>query len=257
MRKDLFRTGMWVYILLVFQVVWHAANVNAFDAQAIVKASFDYWRGKTSVAIVDMTIHRPTWERIVTIKAWTRGEEDSIFRIMAPAKDKDNGTLKKGKNMWMYNPKINRVIKIPPSMMSQSWMGSDFSNDDLSKTDSLLSDYVHEIIGTETHDGKTVYLIQSRPKPDAPVVWGMQKLKIREDHIFLEQAFFDEDLKPVRAMSAHQIQMLGNRLFPKKWRMQKVDVPDEYTLLEYKELSFDDNLPDRLFTLSNLRNPGR
>jgi outer membrane lipoprotein-sorting protein len=136
-------------------------------------------------------------------------------------------------------------------------MGSDFSNDDLSKTDSLLSDYVHEIIGTETHDGKTVYLIQSRPKPDAPVVWGMQKLKIREDHIFLEQAFFDEDLKPVRAMSAHQIQMLGNRLFPKKWRMQKVDVPDEYTLLEYKELSFDDNLPDRLFTLSNLRNPGR
>jgi outer membrane lipoprotein-sorting protein len=257
MRKDLFRTRMRVYVLVVFPMVWPAAHVNALDAQAIVKASFDYWRGNTSVAIVDMTVHRPTWERIVTIKAWTRGEEDSIFRIIAPAKDKDNGTLKKGKNMWIYNPKINRVIKIPPSMMSQSWMGSDFSNDDLSKTDSLLHDYAHEIIGTETHLGKTVYLIQSTPKPDAPVVWGMQKLRIREDHIFLEQAFFDEDLKPVRVMSAHQIQMLGNRLFPKNWRMQKVDVADEYTLLEYKELSFNDNLPDWLFTLSNLRNPRR
>jgi outer membrane lipoprotein-sorting protein len=257
MRKDLFIAGRWLYVMVVFPMVLYAAHVNALDAQAIVKASFDYWRGKTSVAVVDMTIHRPTWERIVTIKAWTRGEEDSIFRIIAPAKDKDNGTLKKGKNMWMYNPKINRVIKIPPSMMSQSWMGSDFSNDDLSKTDSLLHDYVHEIVGTETHDGQTVYVIRSMPKPDAPVVWGMQKLKIREDHIFLEQVFFDEELKPVRIMSAKQIQKLGNRLFPKNWKMQKTDVKDEYTFLEYKELSFDDNLPDRIFTLSNLRNPKR
>jgi outer membrane lipoprotein-sorting protein len=244
-------------MMLVFQMAWPATHAYALDALAVVKASFDYWRGQTSISIVDMTIHRPNWERIVTIKAWTKGEKDSIFRIIAPAKDKDNGTLKRGKNMWMYNPKINRVIKIPPSMMSQSWMGSDFSNDDLSKTDSLLRDYTHEVIGTETHDGKTVYLIRSMPKPDAPVVWGMQKLKIREDHIFLEQVFFDEELKPVRIMSAHQIQMLGNRLFPKKWKMQKVDIPDEYTLLEYKELSFDEDLPERLFALSNLRNPKR
>jgi outer membrane lipoprotein-sorting protein len=257
MRKDLFIAGRWLYVMVVFPMVLYAAHANALDAQAIVKASFDYWRGNTSVAVVDMTIHRPTWERIVTMKVWTRGEEDSIFRIIAPAKDKDNGTLKKGKNMWMYNPKINRVIKIPPSMMSQSWMGSDFSNDDLSKTDSLLHDYVHEIVGTETHEGQTVYVIRSVPKPDAPVVWGMQKLKIRADHIFLEQVFFDEELKPVRVMSAHQIQTLGNRLFPKNWKMQKMDVQDEYTFLEYKELSFDDNLPDWIFTLSNLRNPKR
>jgi hypothetical protein len=85
----------------------------------------------------------------------------------------------------------------------------------------------------------------------------MQKLKIRADHIFLEQAFFDEDLEPVRIMAARQIQMLGNRLFPRKWRMQKVDAPDQYTLLEYRELSFDEKLPDRLFTLSNLKSPRR
>jgi len=257
MRKSLFRTGIRLDMVLVFAMMCPAGQLSALDAQAIVKDSFDYWRGQTSVSIVDMTIHRPNWERVVTIKAWTKGEEDSLFRIIAPAKDKDNGTLKKGKNMWMYNPKINRVIKIPPSMMSQSWLGSDFSNNDLSKTDSLLHEYTHGIIGTETHDGQTVYIIQSIPKPAAPVVWGMQKLKIREDHIFLEQAFFDENRQPVRVMSAHAIQMLGNRLFPKKWKMQKVDVTDEYTLLEYRELSFNEELPDGLFTLSNLRNPRR
>jgi outer membrane lipoprotein-sorting protein len=159
--------------------------------------------------------------------------------------------------MWIYNPKVNRVIKVPPSMMSQSWMGSDFSNNDLAKSDSLLNDYVHTLIGTETHDGKTVYLIKSMPKPDAPVVWGMQKLKIRKDLIWLSQEYFDEDLKPVKVMTALRIQMLGGKLFPKVWRMQKFGEKDRYTQLDYKDLTFKPNLPDRLFTLANLRNPQR
>jgi outer membrane lipoprotein-sorting protein len=214
-------------------------------------------RGKTSVCTVDMTIHRPDWERTITIKAWTKGQNDSIFRIIAPPKDHGNGTLKKKREMWMYNPKVNRVIKIPPSMMSQAWMGSDFSNDDLSKTESLIKDYSHTIIGTETHEGKKVYVIKSTPKPGAPVVWGMQRLKIREDHIFLTQEFYDEDLKLVKALTTLQIQMLGGKLFPRVWKMQKADVKDEYTLLKYKELTFDQNLPDRLFTLSSLKIPRR
>ena len=146
---------------------------HGVDAGSIVEDSFKYIRGKASIATVVMTIHRPEWERKMTIKTWTRGQTDSLFYIDAPAKDHGNGTLKKGREMWMYNPKINRVIKVPPSMMSQSWMGSDFSNNDLAKSDSLLTDYSHSIIGTETHDGLTVYLIKSMPKPEAPVVWGM------------------------------------------------------------------------------------
>lgn len=159
--------------------------------------------------------------------------------------------------MWIYNPKVNRVIKLPPSMMSQSWMGSDFSNNDLAKSDSLIKDYSHSLIGTETHEGKKVYVIKSMPKPEAPVVWGMQELKIREDHIFLSEAFYDEDLKLVKIMTAYDIQMLGDRLFPKVWRMQKGDAEDEYTELSYSELSFKEDLPANLFTLSNLRNPRR
>lgn len=232
-------------------------DAGAQDAQTLVEKSFNYMRGKTSTATVEMVIHRPEWERVATIKAWTRGEQDSIFWITAPPKDKGNGTLKRGREMWLYNPKVNRVIKIPPSMMSQAWMGSDFSNDDLSKTDSLLHDYSHTIIGTETHEGKNVYLIQSMPKPDAPVVWGMQKLKIREDSIFLEQDFYDEDHELVKALTTLQIQLLGGRLLPRVWKMQKADAQGEYTLLEYREITFDQPLSDSLFSLSSLKRPRR
>lgn len=241
--------------LSLFLFFGPSTDTKAQDAQAIVQASFDYWRGKASVATVEMTIHRPDWNRTMTIKAWTKGKSDSIFFISAPPKDKGNGTLKKGKEMWMYNPKVNRVIKIPPSMMSQAWMGSDFSNDDLAKSDSILDDYTHTLVGTETHEGKKVYVIKSMPKPTAPVVWGMQRLKIREDHILLQEEFYDEDLALVKAMTGTQIQMMGGRLFPIVWRMQKADVEDEYTELTYQELEFKDALPDNLFTLSNLRNP--
>jgi outer membrane lipoprotein-sorting protein len=235
---------------------WSLALIRpacALDADGIVKAGFDYWRGKASIATVQMLIHREDWQRTMTIKAWTRGQKESLFYITAPPKDYGNGTLKKGREMWLFNPKVNRVIKVPPSMMSQSWMGSDFSNNDLAKSDSLLLDYNHSIIGTETHAGKKVYVIKSIPKPNAPVVWGMQQLKIREDQIWLSEEFFDEDLKPVKIMTAMEIQMLGGKLFPKVWRMRNVDEENRYTQLSYESLEFKSSLPDRLFTLSSLK----
>jgi hypothetical protein len=141
-------------------------------------------------------------------------------------------------------------------MMSQAWMGSDFSNNDLSKTDSLIKDYTHKITGTETQAGKKVYLVESIPKPDAPVIWGMLRLKIREDYILLAEAFYDEDLALVKGMVTLDIQMMGGKLFPKKWKMAKAETRDEeYTVLEYQELAFLDDLSARLFTLSNLKNP--
>ena len=200
-------------IAILFLILTLKAPCSALDAGRIVSDGFDYWRGKASISTVEMQIHREDWERSMTIRAWTRGQKDSLFYITAPPKDYGNGTLKKGREMWIYNPKVNRVIKVPPSMMSQSWMGSDFSNNDLAKSDSLLLDYTHSIIGTETHEGKTVYVIKSIPKPNAPVVWGMQRLKIREDQIWLSEEFFDEDLQPVKIMTAMEIQMLGNGHF--------------------------------------------
>ncbi len=232
----------------------------------LVKKSFYYMRGTASISTVEMIVHRPEWERHMTINAWTRGDKNSIFFITAPPKDNGNGTLKKGRGMWIFNPKINRTIKLPPSMMSQSWMGSDFSNNDLSKTDSLLKDYTHRIVRTETENSLKIYTIDSTPKPDAPVIWGKLQLEIRQDFILLKEVYYDEDSKPVKILTTGDIQMMGNRLFPVMWKMQKaesvesddsVNSKDKYTLLIYKKIKFVPDLPERLFTLSNLKNPGK
>lgn len=243
--------------LILLGLVSSGTAAGGMDAQSLVKASVKYYRGNASVATVDMIIHRPRWERVMTIKGWTRGRKDSLFTITAPPKDEGNGTLKRGIEMWTYNPKVNRVIKLPPSMMSQAWMGSDFSNNDLAKSDSIVDEYTHRIAGLETHEGKRVFIVESIPKPNAPVVWGMQRLKIREDYILLAEEFYDEDLALVKAMTGEQIQMMGGRLFPKVWKMQKAGTDDEYTLLHYRDLEFMDDLPESLFTLSELRKPRR
>lgn len=247
------RKFLLIALILPVVAIFSGTCAAAQDAEGLVQAAFDYFRGRTSISLVDMTVHRSDWERALTIKAWTKGKDRSLFRIVAPPKDKGNGTLKKGREMWLYNPKINRVIKIPPSMMSQAWMGSDFSNNDLSKSDSLIRDYQHQIVGTERHEGKKVYIIESMPKPSAPVIWGMQRLKIREDLIFLEQVFYDEDLQPVKAMTTDDIRMLGGKLFARKWKMQKTGAENEYTMLVYRKLSFDRPLRERVFSLTTLR----
>ena len=262
MKNDCARKVLWVkgkvlILFLVSAVSSLPGIAGAQDAQSLVRAAFDYFRGKTSFSVVEMTIHRADWERKMTMKGWTKGLDKSLIIITAPPKDEGNGTLKKGQEMWIYNPKVNRVIKIPPSMMAQSWMGSDFSNNDLAKSDTLIHDYNHSLTGSATEGGKKVYFIESKPKPQAPVVWGMQRLKIREDYILLEQVFYDEYLKPVKILSAHDIQMLGGKLFPKIMRMQKADEKEEYTMLEYRELTFGVDIDDSLFTLSSLRTQRR
>jgi outer membrane lipoprotein-sorting protein len=235
----------------------HAAAAEQTDAERLVSRAVAYYRGNASYAVIDMTIHRPAWERTLTLKGWTRGQKDSLIAITAPPKDEGNGTLKKGREMWTYNPKVNRVIKLPPSMMSQAWMGSDFSNNDLAKSDSIVADYTHAITDMELHEGKKAYVVTALPKPDAPVVWGMQKLLIREDLIFLREEFYDEDMKLVKVMTGDRIRMLGGKLFPVLWKMSAADRKDEYTVLEYRELRFLDGLPESLFTLTALKNPRR
>jgi outer membrane lipoprotein-sorting protein len=227
------------------------------DARVIVEKAFDYWRGLSSTSRFSMTIHRPDFERTMVLRGWTKGRQDALFFVDEPAKDAGNGSLKKGRDMWSYNPKINRAIKLPPSMMSQSWMGSDFSNDDLAKSDTIIDDYLHTLVNSEEREGIRVYTIESVAKEDAPVVWGKQVMVIREDGILLEQSFYDEDMELVKQMQAEQIEELGGRLFPKIWTMQRIDEDDRYTRMVYLDLSFDEDLDDRIFTLSSLKTKRR
>jgi outer membrane lipoprotein-sorting protein len=159
--------------------------------------------------------------------------------------------------MWSYNPKINRAIKLPPSMMSQSWMGSDFSNDDLAKSDRILEDYDHRILEKRIDDEHTLYLIESIAREEAPVVWGKQILEVRDDNIMLKQQFYDEDMILIKEMVAEDLVDFSGRLFPKTWTMRRVDEEDRYTRLEYQALDFDVEIEDRLFTLTSLKSKKR
>jgi outer membrane lipoprotein-sorting protein len=243
--------------LLYLATALMSGGAWAQDGSFWVKSAFDHMRGEASISVTEMSIQRPDWQRTMSIKAWTKGQKKSLFFITSPPRDQGNGTLKKGTEMWMFNPKINRVIKVPPSLMSQAWMGSDFSNNDLSKSDSILENYTHTIEGTETQEGKKVYLLKSMPKPQAPEIWGMQKLKIREDHIYLQQSFFDEDLKLVKTLSFKAIKKMGGRLLPSEMVMEKAGETGRRTILKMKEISFLETLPESLFTISSLRNPRR
>ena len=147
--------------LLCFSLSAHAQTP---DAATLIKAAIEYWRDTSSYAVSEMTIHRPDWERRVTFRVWTRGDKHSLVRVIAPAKDVGNATLLVDNDMWSFTPKINRVIKIPSSMMTQSWMGSDFSNSDLAKADDLIEYYTHRLLKTETRDGHTQYVISRSPK---------------------------------------------------------------------------------------------
>ncbi len=238
-----------VPLVLVASVAWSQ------DATQIVRDAWNHWRGTSSYAEMTMTIHRPTWERSMSMRAWTEGEKKSLVRVTAPAKDRGNGTLMDENNMWTYSPKVNRVIKVPSSMMGQGWMGSDFSNKDVSRADDVIESYTHSIIGTEVSDGLTVYEIEAIPKEDAAVVWGKETLKIREDHVLLEERFFDQDGILVKALVASDIREMGGRTIATRQRMQKTETPDEWTELVVDATEYDIEVADNLFTLSNLRNP--
>ncbi len=224
-------------------------------ADAIIKAAIDYWRDVSSYSVADMIIHRPDWERRMTIRVWTRGQKESLVRVIAPPKDAGNATLLLGDDMWSYTPKINRVIKIPSSMMQQSWMGSDFSNNDLAKADDLIEHYAHRLLATESHQGRKVWVIESTPKETAPVVWGREVVKVREDYNVIEHAFFDQTGVLVKRLTTLELRETGGKLIATRQRMQKVDKPEEWTEIVVKEARFGLNLPASVFTIANLSHP--
>jgi outer membrane lipoprotein-sorting protein len=225
------------------------------DPATLIQGAIHYWRGTTSYSVVDMTIHRPDWERTMSMRGWTRGESDSLIRFTAPPKDSGNATLKVGDAMWIYTPKLRQIIKLPASMMAQSWMGSDFSYNDLAKSDQIIHEYTHRLISTKRENGHTVYTIESIPKPGAPVVWGKERVRIRDDHILLEETFFDQNMKPVKSMVTRKIAPLGGRPYPVIMRMTDLEQAHHWTQLHYRHARFSITLPAYLFTQSNLSNP--
>ena len=230
---------------------------DAPSARMIIKGAMDNWRGVSSYSEMTMTIRRPEWQRAMSMRAWTEGDKQSLVRVTKPKKDLGNATLIKDKEMWSFAPKVNRVIKVPSSMMNQSWMGSDFSNKDISRSTEILDNYEHSLSATEEVDGHTVYTVTSIPHEDAPVVWGKEVLKVRDDHVLMEQQYWDQDDVLVKIMKVSEVVEMDGRSIAKVMRMHKIETPDKWTEVVNHVVDFDVELSSNTFTLSNLRNARR
>lgn len=244
------------YLVPIIAVLLAAfTNATERDANTIVKDAINHWRGLSSDAVMTMVIHRPDWERTVTMRVWTKGDDRSLVRVLEPKKDRGNGTLIDDDSMWTYSPKVNRVIKIPSSMMGQGWMGSDFSNKDVARTDDIVDQYDHSILSVEEIDGVTVYEIESVPHEEAAVVWGREVLRIRDDHVVETHSFFDQDGELVKMLTSLEIGEMGGRVIAIRQRMNKVETPDKWTEIQVVSVDYEVELKDSRFTLSSLRNP--
>jgi len=247
MKKIVFAFSLLFFLTGVVQ----AQELSAYD---IIKKSEEKVRGKYSQGEIKMTIIRPDWQREMQLKSWSSGEDYSIILVTAPARDRGTAFLKREKEMWNWQPTIDRVIKMPPSMMSQSWMGSDFTNDDLSNASSTVNDYKQTIIGEEVVAERNCWVLELIPKEDLAVVWGKIKLWIdKEDFIQLKTEFYDEDDYLVNTMVGKEIKLLGGRKLPSIMEVIPADEEGNLTRIEYLDMNFDDPIKDSFFSIQNMK----
>ncbi len=227
---------------------------QTLSAKEIVQKADQKGRGKTSQGEMTMTIIRPTWSRSVTMQTWQKGTDYAMILITSPAKDKGQVFLKIKTDMWNWIPSIDRMIKIPPSMMMQSWMGSDFTNDDLVKESSIVNDYNHKLLGEETVRGENCYKIEMIPHPDAPVTWGKVTMWITTSGFDIWKVeYYDEDLKLINVMNASDIKRMGDREIPVRLEIMPVENENNKTVLVTNNIVFNKPISDDFFSQQNMK----
>lgn len=241
--------------LMALSLLISQEDARAITAREIIEKSDEAVRGNTQIGIFEITVKTRRWTRTMKMKSYEiRKAKKSFTEIYAPKKDAGNRFLLIDKNMWHYVPKLQQTVKISPSMMLQSWMGSDFTNDDIVKESSIVNDYTHAIIGKETIDGYPCYKIQLSPKPDAAVVWGKILYYAREsDYLPVREEFYNEHNVLKKVMTCSIFKRMHDRLIPTHYRMQTVKKKNRYTLMEIKRVKFNVSIPERIFTLQNLK----
>lgn len=222
-------------------------------AQEIVRRSDDLMRGDTNQGTYLMMITTPSWKRELKVYCYSQGRDKMFLRILSPAKEAGVGTLRINNEMWNYLPTVEKTIKIPPSMMMQPWMGSDFTNDDLVKESSLVNDYTHEILSVETIDERRVYKIELIPRPEAAVVWGKILRWVRkDDFVPLREEYYNERGKLMKILEFSDIGQVSNRIIPKTWTMTSQIKENHQTTIKLLDVEYDVPIADSIFTLSNL-----
>ena len=241
--------------LHIIAIVFFSSSFSfAQDALEIIRKADELMRGNSSYAQITMTIVKPDWQRKMTMKAWSLEPDYSIIYVSEPARDKGTVTLKRDNEVWNWLPSVQKVMKIPPSMMLQSWMGSDFTNDDLVRASSIVTDYTHTLLRRELYEDYDCYKIQLIPKPEAGIVWAKVVVWIStKEYLELKTDYFDEDGILVKSFLGSNVKSFGDRRLPAHWEMIPHDNPGNKTVLHYDELKFNISINADYFSLQNMK----
>jgi outer membrane lipoprotein-sorting protein len=240
-----------LYILTISPTIY-GQELSATD---VVRKADEKFNGeKSGIMTMTMTIIRPSWQRSVEFKSWTLGRDYALTLITAPARESGQTFLKRGTEMWSWNPSISRLIKLPPSMMSQGWMGSDYTNDDILRESSIVNDYVHEFTGEENIDGRLCYKILMTSKPDAAVVWGHQIRWIdKKEFLIMKAELYDEDGYLVRTETGGDIRVMDGRTIPTRMELVPAEEPGNKTIVTLKDVRFNVPLQESFFSQQNMK----
>lgn len=240
-----------ITFLLLFPIFLLSQDMTA---EEITRRSEDNLRGGNSFAEMKMTIIRPSWSRETKMKSWSKGKDLALILVTSPARDAGVAYLKRDNAIWNWQPKIERTIKLPPSMMSQSWMGSDFTNDDLVQESSLADDYHQKLLGKETIDGLETYKLELTPRENAAVVWGKLIMWISQDHFMqVKTEFYDEDGFLINTMTGSDFRTFDGRHIPSRLTVVPEEKPGNKTLVEYQKLEFNKDVSNGFFTIQNMK----
>lgn len=249
--KKIIKVFFLLFIILSFLQNNYAQSLSAKE---IIRKADEKGRGKTSTGSMTLTIIRPDWTRSISLKSWTKGREYSLIYITFPAKEKGQVFLKRQKEMWNWVPSIERMIKIPPSMMMQSWMGSDYTNDDLVKESSLVVDYTQKLLGTEDVRDQKCYKVELTPLPDAAVTWGKIITWITVDGFNQwKTEYYDEDKNLINLLNAYNIKKMGDREIPTRLEIEPIGKKGKKTILEINAIAFNQPISDIFFSQQNLK----
>lgn len=241
-------------IFLFFLPLFAFSQPPSLTPTDIVRRADDLLRGDTNQGAYTMEVVTPNWRRTLELYVYSLGRDKIFIRILAPAKEAGIGTLRVKNEMWNYLPNVEKTIKIPPSMMAQSWMGSDFANDDLVKESSIVNDYTHILVVKEDMCGFAAYKIKLVPKPDAAVVWGKILFWVRrDDYVSLREEYYDEKNRLIKVLEYSDIGKVSDRVIPRAWKMSSALKENRYTIIKLKNVEYNKPIDDNVFTLENLK----
>ena len=227
-----------------------AMAADTLDLAALIHDVEVQYTGRSSHAIMAMQVKTEHWQRTMEMECWSLGRDYFLTRITEPAKDRGVSTLKRDKDVWNYLPKVDRVVKVPASLMGGSWMGSHITNDDLVKESQVDKDYTFTLL----QEDAGIYRIEGIPRLDAAVVWGKIIYTLdRERRVPLKVEYYDEDGTKVRDIVFSDVKQVSDRLIPLMMTVQPTDKPDERTVVTYRDITFDVPLQDNFFSLRNLK----